>query len=56
MMFGEVIGAAEQSNRRGRPFDQRFHPLEQQAFGKGQIDLRRLEVLLQRLHGGIMAA
>src|SRR6185312_5122465 len=36
--------------------DQQLHALEEQPVGKGERDLLRLQVLLQHLDGGVVAA
>src|SRR6185437_1516246 len=54
-LLGEVIRPAEQIDGRRRALEQQFHALEQHAVGVGKVDLLRLEILLQRLNGGVMA-
>src|SRR5215475_6738922 len=55
-LLGEVIGATEQVYGRRLALEQLLHAREQHAVGIDQVDLLGLEILLQRLHRGIMTA
>src|SRR5262249_50613336 len=55
-LLDEVVRPAEQRGRRYFAVDQHFHPAEQQAVAKRQLDRLRLEILLEPLNGRVMAA
>ena len=55
-LLGEVIRPAEQVDRRRLALEQFFHAREQHAVGVDEVHLLRLEILLERLHGRIVAA
>ena len=55
-LLHEIIGAAEQADRGHIAVDHMLHAAEQQAIGKGKVDLVGTEKRLQRLDRRIVAA
>src|SRR5437868_4793731 len=55
-LFHEVVGSAEQGGGRHLAVDQQFHAAEQEPVDKGQLDVLRLQILLQGLDRRVMAA
>jgi hypothetical protein len=55
-LLGEVIGAAEQGDRRGPAVDQHLQAAEQQALGEGQVDLVGRQIGFEGLDRRVVAA
>src|SRR5262245_21776296 len=55
-LLGEIIGAAESRAGRRASGQKGLHAAEQHALAERQVDGLGRQVLLQRLHGGIVAA
>ncbi len=55
-LFDEIIRSAEQRRRRHLAVDQQLHAAEQQAVLERQLDAVGLEILLEPLNGGVVAA
>src|SRR5262245_23687192 len=55
-LLGEVIGTTEERAGRRAAFQEYLHAAEQHALAEGEIDVFGLQVLFERLQGGVMTA